>query len=121
LQRDGNKLPLSIVLSFEDNCLYVCLIIAIGISLWGLYPSVGGKIILPELLISEEWNEAEEEEYLYSLVEYLEQETLLVLNKLRDYQATRLRWAITSVGIAVILFGLDEILGSSLPLLNSYC
>ena len=100
---------------------YICLIIAIGISLWGLNPSVGGKIILPEQLISKEWNEAKEEDYLYSLVEYLEQETLLALNKLRDYQSTRLRWAIISVGIAVILFGLDEILGSSLSILGNYC
>lgn len=100
---------------------YICLIIAIGISLRGLNPSVGGKIILPEQLISKEWNEAEEEDYLYSLVEYLEQETLLVLNMLRDYQSTRLRWAIISVAIAVILFGLDEILGSSLPVFNNYC
>lgn len=83
---------------------YICLITAIGISLKGLYPSVGGKIILPELLMSREWNEAIEEDYLYSLVEYLEKETLLVLNKLRDYQSTRLRWAITSVAIAVILY-----------------
>lgn len=51
---------------------YICLIIAIGISLSGLSPSSGGKIILPEQLITKEWNEAEEEDYLYSLVEYLE-------------------------------------------------
>lgn len=100
---------------------YVCLIFAIGISLRGLYPSGGGKIILPEQLISEEWNEAKEEDYLYSLVEYLEKETLLVLNKLRDFQSIRLRWAITSMGITVILFGLDEILGSSLPVFSNYC
>ena len=100
---------------------YVCLIIAIGISLQGLTPSVGGKIILPKQLISEEWNQVEEEDYLYSLVEYLEKETLLVLNELRDYQAKRLKWAITSIAIAVILFGLDEIIGSSLPVFNNYC
>ena len=87
----------------------------------GLAPNVGGKIILPKQLISKEWNEAAEDDYLYSLVEYLEQETLLVLNKLRDYQSTRLARAITSVAIAVILFGLDEILGSSLPVFGNYC
>ena len=48
-------------------------------------------------------------------------ETLLVLNKIRDYQSRRLKWAITSVAIAVILFGLDEIIGSSLPIFDNYC
>lgn len=100
---------------------YIFLITAIGISLRGLTPSVGGKIILPAQLISKEWNEADEEDCLYSLVEYLERETLLVLNELREDLATRLRWAITFVGIAVILFGLDEMLGSSLSVFGNYC
>ncbi len=100
---------------------YIFLILAIGIALWGLSPSVGGKIILPEQLISDEWNNAAEEDYLVSLVEYLEKETLLVLNNIRDYQASRLSWSINSIGIAVILLGLDELLGISLPVMGNSC
>lgn len=99
---------------------YIFIIKAIAIALWGLSPNVGGKIILPEQLISDEWNNAAEEEYLTALTKYLEKETLLVLNDIRDYQASRLSWAIRSIAIAVILLGLDEILGISLPVIRNF-
>jgi len=100
---------------------YFCLIVAIFISLQGLSPKEGGKIVLPEQLMSDEWNEAEEKIYLLSLVEFLEQKTLLVLKKYSDYESRRLSRAIGCLGATVILFGLDEILGSSLPVLGHLC
>ncbi len=100
---------------------YICLIFTIAIALKGLSPKTNGKIILPEQLICNEWNEIDEDDYLYSLVEYLEKETLLVLNKFRDYEAKRLNQAIWFLGATVILFGLDEILGSSLTVLGQSC
>lgn len=100
---------------------YVFLIAAIGISLNGLFPRESGKIILPEQLMSDEWNEADEEIYLLSLVEFLEKETLLNLKKYSDDVSQKLSWAIGFFGATVILFGLDEILGSSLPVLAHVC
>jgi hypothetical protein len=94
---------------------YVLIIAAISFALWGLSPSTGGKIILPAQLLEDEWNLAEEEDYLTALVSYLENETLLVLNKFRDVKAGRLAWAIRSIASAVILLGLDEILTISIP------
>jgi hypothetical protein len=97
---------------------YVLIIAAISFALWGLSPAIGGKIILPAQLLENEWNLAEEEDYMTALIGYLEQETLLVLNKLRDVKAGRLAWAIRSIASAVILLGLDEILTISIPVLQ---
>jgi hypothetical protein len=97
---------------------YVLIIAAISFALWGLSPAIGGKIILPAQLLEDEWNLAEEEDYLTALVNYLENETLLVLNKFRDVKAGRLAWAIRSIASAVILLGLDEILTISIPVLQ---
>jgi hypothetical protein len=47
---------------------YLLVIITIGLGLWGLSPVEGGKIILPEQLLAEEWNQAEEEDYLKALI-----------------------------------------------------
>jgi hypothetical protein len=97
---------------------YILIIGAISFALWGLSPSTGGKIILPAQLLEEEWNLADEENYLTALVDYLEKETLLVLDKLRDIKASRLAWAIRSISAAVILLGVDEIITISIPVLQ---
>ena len=89
---------------------YILIITAIAIALWGLWPSIGGKIILPEQLLEDEWNLIEEENYMKALIKYLEKETLLVLNDIRDIKASRLDWSIRAIASAVILLGLDEIL-----------
>jgi hypothetical protein len=99
---------------------YILIITAIAMALWGLWPSIGGKIVLPEQLLEDEWNLAKEEDYLTALVKYLEKETLLVLNNIRDVKASRLDWAIRAIASAVILLGLDEILTISLPLLQEF-
>jgi hypothetical protein len=99
---------------------YILIITAIAVALWGLWPSIGGKIVLPEQLLENEWNLAKEEDYLTALVKYLEKETLLVLNNIRDAKASRLDWAIRAIASAVILLGLDEILTISLPLLQEF-
>ncbi len=96
---------------------YILIITAIAMALWGLWPAIGGKIVLPEQLLEDEWNLAKEENYLTALVKYLEKETLLVLNNIREAKASRLDWAIRAIASAVILLGLDEILTISLPLL----
>jgi hypothetical protein len=97
---------------------YILIIIAIAIALWGLWPSIGGKIVLPEQLLQDEWNLIDEEDYMTALIKYLEKETLLVLNNVRDIKASRLDWAIRSIASAVILLGLDEILAISIPVLQ---
>jgi hypothetical protein len=97
---------------------YVFIIIAIAMALWGLWPSTGGKIVLPEQLLQDEWNLIDEEDYMTALIKYLEKETLLVLNNVRDIKASRLDWAIRSIALAVILLGLDEILTISIPVLQ---
>jgi hypothetical protein len=97
---------------------YILIIAAISFALWGLSPSIGGKIILPAQLLEDEWNLANEEDYMTALIGYLEKETLLVLNKFRDVKAGRLAWAIRSIASAVILLGLDEILAISIPVLQ---
>jgi hypothetical protein len=53
-----------------------------------------------------------------ALIKYLEKETLLVLNYVRDIKASRLDWAIRSIASAVTLLGLDEILTISIPVLQ---
>jgi hypothetical protein len=53
-----------------------------------------------------------------ALIKYLEKETLLVLNHVRDIKASRLDWAIRSIAFAVILLGLDEILTISISVLQ---
>ncbi len=97
---------------------YVFIITAIAIALWGLWPSTGGKIVLPDQLLQDEWNLIDEEDYLTALIKYLEKETLLVLNSIRDIKASRLDWAIRSIAAAVILLGLDEIITISIPVLQ---
>jgi hypothetical protein len=97
---------------------YILIITAIAIALWGLWPSIGGKIILPEQLLEDEWNLIEEENYMKALIKYLEKETLLVLNDIRDIKASRLDWSIRAIASAVILLGLDEILTISIPVLQ---
>lgn len=94
---------------------YIFIITAIAIALWGLWPSIGGKIVLPEQLLQDEWNLVDEEDYMTALIKYLEKETLLVLNNIRDIKASRLDWAIRSIASAVILLGLDEIITISIP------
>lgn len=70
--------------SSTDPCLscylmklsaYILILTAIAMALWGLWPSIGGKIVLPEQLLEDEWNLAKEEDYLTALVKYLEKET----------------------------------------------
>jgi hypothetical protein len=97
---------------------YILIIAAISFALWGLSPAIGGKIILPAQLLEDEWNLAEEEDYLTALIDYLERENLLTLNEFRDIKASRLAWAIRSIALAVILLGLDEILTISIPVLQ---
>jgi hypothetical protein len=129
----GKDLPgysvIGISVNSIDSCLlcylmklsaYILIIAAIGIALWGLGPSVGGKIILPEQLLEDEWNLIEEEDYMTALITYLEKETLLVLNDIRDVKASRLDIAIRAIALAVILLGLDEILITSIPVLQSF-
>jgi len=94
---------------------YILIVAAIAIALWGLWPSSGGKIVLPEQLLEDEWNLVEEEKYMTALIRYLEKETLLVLNEIRDLKASRLDWAIRAIASSVILLGLDEILTISIP------
>ncbi len=55
---------------------YTLIIATIAICLWGLLPSESGKIVLPEQLLTEEWNLAKEEDHMIALIQYLEQETL---------------------------------------------
>jgi hypothetical protein len=73
--------------------------------------------ILPEQLLQDEWNLIDEEDYMTALIKYLEKETLLVLNNIRDIKASRLDWAIRSIASAVILLGLDEIITILIPVL----
>ncbi len=56
--------------------------------------------------------------YMKALIKYLEKETLLVLNDIRDIKASRLDWSIRAIASAVILLGLDEILTISIPVLQ---
>jgi hypothetical protein len=100
---------------------YICIIITIAIGLWGLSPSSAGKIVLPEQLLSDEWNLAEEEDYMTALIQYLEEETLLVLSKIRDQKASRLDYAVRLIAASVVLLGLDEILAISIPVLGNPC
>jgi hypothetical protein len=97
---------------------YVLIIAALSFALWGLSPAIGGKIILPAQLLEDEWNLAEEEDYLTALIDYLEKENLLILNEFRDIKASRLAWAIRSISTAVILLGFDEIITISIPVLQ---
>ena len=97
---------------------YILIIVAIALALWGLWPSSGGKIVLPEQLLEDEWNLIDEEDYMTALIKYLEKETLLVLNDIRDIKASRLDFAIRSIASAVILLGLDEILTISIPVMQ---
>lgn len=89
---------------------YILMIVAIAYALWGLAPLDTGKIVLPQQLLEDEWNLTEEENYMTALILYLEEETLLVLNVTRNIKARRLDLSIRAIALAVILFGLDEIL-----------
>ena len=100
---------------------YLFTIITIGLGLWGLSPVVGGEIILPEQLLAEEWNQAEEEDYLTALIQYLQTETLVIISKIRVQKAIRLNWAIRTIVTAVILFLLDEMIFISIPVLGKFC
>jgi hypothetical protein len=100
---------------------YILIIIAIAISLWGLLPSAAGRIVLPEQLLTDEWNKSEEEQYLIALIQYLEQETLLDLNEVATKKAKRLNYAIIATGCSVLLLSLDKILGLSIPVLEKLC
>jgi hypothetical protein len=100
---------------------YICIIITIAIGLWGLSPASAGKIVLPEQLLSDEWNLADEEVYMTALIQYLEKETLLALSEVRDQKASRLDYAVRLIATAVILLGLDEILSISVPVLGNPC
>lgn len=100
---------------------YFLIIIAIAISLWGLLPSAAGKIVLPEQLLTDEWNNSEEEQYLIALIQYLEKETLLDLNELGAKKAKRLNYAIAAIGLSVFLLSLDKILGLSIPIIENFC
>ena len=100
---------------------YLFTIITIGLGLWGLSPVVGGEIILPEQLLAEEWNQAEEEDYLTALIQYLQTETLVIISKIREQKAIRLNWAIRTIVTAVILFLLDEMIFISIPVLGKFC
>jgi hypothetical protein len=130
----GKDLPGYAVLTTCSNSRYPCLscyllkllayisiIGAIAIGLWGLSPASAGKIVLPEQLLSGEWNLAEEEDYMTALIQYLEKETLLVLSKIRDEKANRLGWAVHAIASAVIILGLDEILVISIPVFGKLC
>jgi hypothetical protein len=125
----GKELPGYEIAGLTQPCLscyllkliaYVLIITAIATALWGLWPSIGGKIVLPEQLLQDNWNLIDEEDYLTALIKYLEKETLLVLNNIRDIKAGRLDWAIRAIASAVILLGLDEILAISIPVLQNY-
>ena len=94
---------------------YILIIGAISFALWGLSPVIGGKIVLPAQLLEDEWNLADEEDYMAALIGYLEQESLIVLDELRDVKTGRLSLAIRSIAAAVILLGLDEIITISIP------
>jgi hypothetical protein len=130
----GKDLPGYFVLTTCSNFSYPCLtcyllkliaysfaIIAIATGLWGLSPASAGKIVLPEQLLADEWNLATEEDYMTALIQYLEQETLLALNEIRDKKASRLDWAVRTIATAVILLGLDEILAISIPVFGKLC
>ncbi len=100
---------------------YSLIIFAIATSLFGLLPTSAGEIILPSQLITEEWRELEEEEYFMTLIPYLEEKTLLDLNRLGTKKSKRLTYSIDFVGGAVILLGLDKILGVSIPIFEQFC
>ncbi|NJL82580.1 MAG: hypothetical protein HC890_05790 [Chloroflexaceae bacterium] len=100
---------------------YALIVVAIGLGLWGILPENGGKIVLPKQLLSPEWNQASEEDYLTALVQYLESETLLVLDPIRSRKSQRLQWGIWALGIAALLLGLDEILAIGLSNLQEIC
>lgn len=53
-----------------------------------------------------------------ALIQYLEKETLLVLNEIRDKKTSRLDWAVRAIATAVTLLVLDEILAISIPVLK---
>lgn len=106
---------------FMKLAAYVCIIIAIGLGLWGLSPASAGKIVLPEQLLMDEWNLASEEDYMTALIQYLEKETLLVLNKIRDKKASTLDCAVRFIAASVVLLILDEILVTSIPILGKLC
>ena len=97
---------------------YVFIIIAILTAFRGLSVAIGGKIVLPEQLLKDEWNLANEEDYMTALIEYLEKETLLGLTKIRAKKASILNWAIGALATSAILFCLDEILAISIPVLG---
>jgi len=63
--------------------------------------------------------ELTKEDYMTSLVEYLETETFLKLYELRRIKAIRLEWSIRCVAFGALLLGLDEMLATSLPILCS--
>lgn len=103
--------------------LIAYILAALGIvnSLWGLLPTESGKIVLPEQLLTTKWNHAEEEQYMTALTQYLEKETLLDLDALGKKKAKRLNHAIIAIGGAVLLLGLDKILGISVQVLEDLC
>lgn len=100
---------------------YFLIIMTICLGLWGLSTGSSGKIILPQQLLRDEWNQAEEEEYLTALIQYLQTETMLVLNNTRYWKAIKLEQATRTVVTAVILFLLDEIIVISIPVLGKIC
>jgi hypothetical protein len=98
---------------------YLLFVAALSLGLWGLNPATEGKIVLPKQLLTDEWNLASKEDYMTSLVEYLETETFLKLYELRRIKAIRLEWSIRCVAFGALLLGLDEMLATSLPILCS--
>jgi hypothetical protein len=97
---------------------YFCIIIAFGVGFWGLLPVADGTIILPNQLLSEEWNSAAEEDYLTALIQEMETSTLLPLNEIREQKANKLQWAVRFVSASILCLVIGEILAISLPILG---
>ena len=89
---------------------YVLIILTIALALWVLLITTGDKVILPSQLLEDEWNLADEEVYLTALIQYLEKETLLALDQLRNTKASKLDWAIRLLATAVVLLGIEQII-----------
>jgi len=88
---------------------YFLIVVAIVLGLWGLRPRNRGRSILPEQLLSDEWNLVDEESYMSSLIIYLQNETLLVLSEIQYQKEVRLEWGIRVLGMAALLLVLDEV------------
>jgi hypothetical protein len=97
---------------------YILLIVAVGLSLWGLSPNISGKIALPGELLQEKWNNIPEKDYMYGLSLFME-ENLLDFDRVRIQKSSRLKWAVIAVSAAAITLGLDTLWGLLLPLLEN--